>query len=108
MLPSSCTVSTGGAHRLTIASRIIKSRKSAGPICLEASLPRCSTIRLPMRGDAPGTRDEHLQACFLALTHSLLPEKVPNRGTAAQPIPGVPVLNNCAILGARKRDLTQI
>ena len=42
----------------------------------------------------PGTRDEHLQACFLALTHSLMPEKVPNRGTAAQPIPGVPVPNS--------------
>ena len=36
------------------------------------------------------TRDEHLQVCFLALTHNLMPAKVPNRGTKAKPIPGAP------------------
>ena len=38
----------------------------------------------------PGTRDEHVQVCFLALTHSLMPEKVPNRGTKQNRFPGYP------------------
>ena len=43
------------------------------------------------RRQTPSTRDEHLQDSFLALTHSLMPEKVPNRGTEAKPIAGVPI-----------------
>ena len=61
----------------------------------------------------PGTRDEHLQVCFLALTHSLMPEKVPNRGTKQNRFPGYPEYpiqgaarqaENCANPSARKRE----
>ena len=54
------------------------------------------------RGQTPGTRDEHLQVCFLALTHSLMPEKVPNRGTTAKPIPGVPKVPNSGRRSAKR------
>ena len=46
------------------------------------------------RRQTPGTRDEHLQDSFLALTNSLMPEKVLNRGKEAKPIPGIPVVPN--------------
>ena len=66
------------------------------------------------RSTLPGTRDEHLQVCFLALTHSLMPEKVPNRGTKQNRFPGnrtqfraqKRLADNCAFLCARKRELT--
>ena len=57
----------------------------------------------------PGTRDEHLQICFLALTHSLMPEKVPNRGTKQNQFLGYPHYpiqgaNRGANPSARKRE----
>ena len=61
----------------------------------------------------PGTCDEQLQVCFLALTHSLMPEKVPNRGTKQNRFPGYPEYpiqgatrqaKNCASPSARKRE----
>ena len=61
MLPSSCSVFTGEAHRLTVASRIYRSRNCAGPFCLETSLPRCSDIRLPMR---EGRHPAHVMSTF--------------------------------------------
>ena len=60
MLPSSCSVFTGETHRLTVDSRIYRSRICVGPFCLETSLPRCSDIRLPTREGSPA----HVMSTF--------------------------------------------
>ena len=51
----------------------------------------------------PGTRDEHL-----ALTHSLTPEKVPNRGTKQNRFPGYPEYPFRAQRAKRKTALTPV
>ena len=56
----------------------------------------------------PGTRDEHLQVCFLALTHSLMPENVPNRGTKQNRFPGYPEYPIQGASVKRKTALTPV